>query len=245
MGKKKKETIEEGGGSFMMMFVTLSLILLAFFILLNSLAVLDAKKKRMALGSLLGSFGIMPGADSVERSVAKNSRASADLLSGEGVQKMFDAIRKEMEMILSMEDLDADSGAALFDEKTGEVKIILAERLLFPEGEAVVSLTLFPLLYKTAEIARKTGGHVVVTGHTDSKQTKGRGGSANNWRLSLHRGTVVARHLEAVGPLTKGQILASGLSHYRPLKTNDTPEGRAANRRVEINIRTKDVNWHE
>ena len=121
MGKKKKETIEEGGGSFMMMFVTLSLILLAFFILLNSLAVLDAKKKRMALGSLLGSFGIMPGADSVERSVAKNSRASADLLSGEGVQKMFDAIQKEMEMILSMEDLDADAGAALFDEKTGEV----------------------------------------------------------------------------------------------------------------------------
>ena len=239
MGKKKKQADPEPAGSFMMMFVTLSLILLAFFILLNSLAVLDNEKKRLAMGSLLGSFGIMPGSDSTDESKEQNIK-SAELFQGEGLHQLFKEIRKEIDLILTQQKIDAGATGVTFDKETGEIKIILAEKLLFPAGEAVVSLTLFPLLDKTAHIARQTGGRVIVTGHTDSRKAKG---MASNWQLSLQRGVIVARHLEAVGPLRKGQILASGMSHYEPLEENDTPDGRAANRRVEIHIRTKDVDY--
>ena len=238
MGKKRKSSGDEGGGGgFMMMFVTLSLLLLAFFILLNSMSTIDNKKKRVALGSLLGSFGLMPGADSTD-DAKKQSIKRSSMISGEGLYQMFKEVKKELELIMSINDVNKDDVNAEFDEQTGEIKIILAERLLFPAGEAVVSLRLFPLLEKTAAIARRTGGRVIVTGHTDSRKSKG---IASNWVLSIERGIMVARHLEAVGPLARGQVSAKGASSYKPIKSNDTEAGRAANRRVEIQIRTKDT----
>jgi chemotaxis protein MotB len=95
-------------------------------------------------------------------------------------------------------------------------------------------------LDKTAAIAKSTGGRVIVTGHTDSRKSAG---VVSNWVLSLERGIMVARHLEAVGPLSKSQVSAKGASSYRPIKSNDTEDGRAANRRVEIQIRTKDKEY--
>ena len=240
MGKKKKSEPEAEKDTFMMMFVTLSLILLAFFILLNSMAVMDNQKKRMALGSLLGSFGIMPGGDSADNS-KKQAMKKASLISSDGMYKMFKEVKKEIEVILSNEEEKEKGGlSATFDEKTGEIKIVLAERLLFPPGEAVVSIRLFSLLDKTADIAMKTGGKVIVTGHTDNRSGSR---TASNWRLSMDRGIIVARHLEAIGPLEKGQIIGAGASHYQPIRENDTEEGRAANRRVEIQIRTKEAGF--
>ena len=239
MAKKKKQADPPEKDTFMMLFVTLSLILLAFFILLNSMAVMDTRKKRLALGSLLGSFGIMPGAESADNNKEKSIKKES-LVAGDGLYKMFKEIKKEIQMILSTDKSNGGDASVSYDEKTGEIKILLAERLLFPAGEAVVSIRLFSLLSKTASIAIKTEGQVVVTGHTDSnKGTR----TASNWRLSLERGIIVARHLEAAGPLPKGQILASGASHYKPVRSNDTEEGRSANRRVEIQIRTQDVDY--
>lgn len=223
----------------MMMFVTLSLLLLAFFILLNSMSTIDNSKKRVALGSLLGSFGIMPGADSTDNSKTQSVKKSS-MISGEGLYQMFKEVKKELELIASINELEKGDVEAIFDEQTGEIKIILSERLLFPAGAAVVSLRLFPLLDKTAAIARRTEGRVIVTGHTDSRKSAG---VASNWVLSLERGIMVARHLEAVGPLSKSQVSAKGASSYRPIKSNDTENGRAANRRVEIQIRTKDKEY--
>ena len=239
MGKKKNPPAEKPKDTFMMMFVTLSLILLAFFILLNSLAVVDNEKKRMALGSLLGSFGIMPGGESSDNS-REQAMKKASLISGDGMYKMFKEVKKEIEVILSNEEEKEGGLSATFDEKTGEIKIVLAERLLFPPGEAVVSIRLFSLLEKTASIAMKTGGKVIVTGHTDNRSGSR---TASNWRLSMDRGIIVARHLEAIGPLEKGQIIASGASHYLPIRENTTEEGRAANRRVEIQIRNKEADF--
>jgi len=59
--KKKKEADEVAKDGNVVLFTALSMILLAFFIVLNSLAVVDTNRKLSALGSLLGSFGVLPG----------------------------------------------------------------------------------------------------------------------------------------------------------------------------------------
>ena len=59
--KKRKIDDESAGGIGMMMTVSLFMILLTFFILLNSIAVMDESRIRMALGSLMGAFGGLPG----------------------------------------------------------------------------------------------------------------------------------------------------------------------------------------
>jgi outer membrane protein OmpA-like peptidoglycan-associated protein len=69
---------------------------------------------------------------------------------------------------------------------------------------------------------------IVIEGHTD-----GRGVARDNETLSLARATAVKEHLVSRG-LDGAAIEAVGLAATRPIATNDTPEGRANNRRVEL-----------
>ena len=62
MNQKKKKKIDDDGADIgIVMTVSLFLILLTFFILLNSIAVLDEHRSRVAIGSLIGAFGGLPG----------------------------------------------------------------------------------------------------------------------------------------------------------------------------------------
>jgi chemotaxis protein MotB len=72
-----------------------------------------------------------------------------------------------------------------------------------------------------------------VAGYTDDVPTSKKGGYQTNWELSAARAIAVVRYLQDQG--VDPQILgAAGYSEYRPLAANDTPEGRSANRRIEI-----------
>ena len=59
-----------------------------------------------------------------------------------------------------------------------------------------------------------------------------------NWELGAARAASVVRHLQGRG-LNPTRMRAVGHADTRPIATNDTPEGRAANRRVEITIETR------
>ncbi|MFY9397180.1 MAG: flagellar motor protein MotB, partial [Desulfomonilia bacterium] len=61
MARKKRIYIQANADTGIFLYTSLMLILLTFFIVLCSMAVLDDRKERMAINSLLGSFGILPG----------------------------------------------------------------------------------------------------------------------------------------------------------------------------------------
>jgi chemotaxis protein MotB len=79
------------------------------------------------------------------------------------------------------------------------------------------------------------GNIVVVEGHTDSHAIN-TPQFPSNWRLSGARATAVVEHLMGGWSLDPLAIFPLGLGEYRPIDTNDTPAGRANNRRVEIKI---------
>lgn len=70
--------------------------------------------------------------------------------------------------------------------------------------------------------------YVDVTGHTDST-----GSDSYNMQLSVARANSVATYLKSQGILAQ-RIYTQGMGESQPIATNDTPEGRALNRRVEI-----------
>jgi chemotaxis protein MotB len=78
--------------------------------------------------------------------------------------------------------------------------------------------------------------NIAVEGHTDEVQI----GAAlidrfpTNWELSTARATAVVRFLQEKGNIAPERLTASGFSFYRAVATNDTPEGREQNRRIEI-----------
>ncbi len=118
--------------------------------------------------------------------------------------------------------------AAVREEQRGTI-ITLSGEVLFATGQS----TLLPIAQQRLDqVARalidQGARHLVVEGHTDS-----RGSPTTNQQLSLARAQAVRSYLISRG-IPDGQIEANGLGSTRPIAPNETPEGRANNRRVEI-----------
>jgi outer membrane protein OmpA-like peptidoglycan-associated protein len=121
--------------------------------------------------------------------------------------------------------------AAVREEQRGTV-ITLSGEVLFATGES----TLLPIaqqrLEQVAQAIRDQGmRHLVIEGHTDS-----RGSAEENQRLSLARANSVRNQLITRG-LDGSMIETVGAGASRPVADNDTADGRANNRRVEIVVR--------
>lgn len=229
MAKKRKDDVEEKRGDpFLQMFLTLSLILLAFFIMLNAISTRDGEKQKKALGSVLGTFGILPGSwASDDKKVHPNARNFMPL---QGMDDGFERVKFEASRLVRMGKVSKDDVELTFDESTGELKVVLSDQIMFPTAESNLSPRMFALLDQLAELSKSAGGMTTVVGHTDDRAPS----SGSNWGLSLERSSLIARYLEASGRLESGAVRAEGASHYAPRKANDTEEGRRSNRRVEI-----------
>jgi chemotaxis protein MotB len=118
--------------------------------------------------------------------------------------------------------------------KDGNVYVALEEKLLFKSGSSVVDpkgkealKTLATVLNNTKDIS------VMIEGHTDNVPIK-TSVFKDNWDLSTGRATSILRILTNDYGFDPNRITASGRGEFHPVKTNDTIEGRAGNRRTEI-----------
>ncbi len=118
--------------------------------------------------------------------------------------------------------------------KDGNVYVSLEEKLLFKSGSDVVDpkgkealKTLAAVLNNTTDIT------VMIEGHTDNVPIK-TAQFKDNWDLSTARATSILRILTNDYKFDSNSITASGRGEFHPVKTNDTVDGRAANRRTEI-----------
>ena len=75
----------------------------------------------------------------------------------------------------------------------------------------------------------------MVEGHTDNKSIA-TGAIRDNWDLSVMRAASVVRTLQKQYGVDPARMIAAGRSEYVPVTANDTPEGRASNRRTRIVI---------
>lgn len=122
--------------------------------------------------------------------------------------------------------------------KNGKVYVSLQENLLFPSGSAEVNPKGKQALSKLAEVLNNnTNINVEIEGHTDSIPIRGR--YADNWALSVARSTEIVRILTQTYNVDPTRVTASGRSSYEPVESNETPEGRAKNRRTEIILEPK------
>lgn len=117
-----------------------------------------------------------------------------------------------------------------------KLSIRFLDRILFEPGSANITPHGRQVLRKVAEGLKKLPDtEIRVEGHTDNQPLSeaARAIYVDNLDLSGKRAAAVARTLRAMGvdPTT---ISASGYSMYRPVASNDTPEGRQLNRRIEI-----------
>ena len=116
-----------------------------------------------------------------------------------------------------------------------KIRIVFLAPVLFDSGDAFLKSGSLPILQEVIATLNDLPNSIQVEGHTDDRPL-GKGSKFDsNWELSSARAFAVLRFLEING-VAQQRLSAIGYGEFRPLEKNDTPEGRTANRRIEINI---------
>ena len=118
----------------------------------------------------------------------------------------------------------------------GVVYIDISDKMLFQSGSYNITSRASEVLGKVATVLKNQKDiEFMVEGHTDNVPFS-RGDLLDNWDLSVKRATAVVRVLQNKYGLNPAMMTAAGRSEYQPLGSNDSVEGKAANRRTRIVI---------
>lgn len=111
--------------------------------------------------------------------------------------------------------------------------ISLGERGVFDSGSDQIRPEGRALLDDLATSLASVGNYIRVEGHTDNVPIRN-SRFPSNWELSTARATVVVSYLIQTYSLKPEMLSAAGYAEYRPVVSNDSEEGKARNRRVDI-----------
>jgi chemotaxis protein MotB len=121
-------------------------------------------------------------------------------------------------------------------EERGLVVTVVTDEVLFDSGAAQLRSDALPILRIVGEALGDVENAVVVEGHTDSRPIS-TARFPSNWELSGARAAAVVRYLERAG-VRSSRLSYEGYGERLPIASNDTPAGRAQNRRVEIVVKS-------
>ena len=125
--------------------------------------------------------------------------------------------------------------------KDGNVYVSLEEKLLFKSGSDIVNPQGKEALKSLSKVINNTKDiTVMIEGHTDNVPIKTKQ-FEDNWDLSTARATSIVRIMTKDYGFDSNRITASGRGQFHPVKSNETAEGRAGNRRTEV-ILSPDLN---
>jgi chemotaxis protein MotB len=229
-------------------FITL---LFAFFVVLYAFAKADQKRQTevsQAIDTAFQSLGLFGNASSnssktPSSSASEQSRMAMNIVMGEDVlapaQVKDDLNRMKRDLEQRLSNQVAQHTVAIKMGKDGLV-ISLREAGFFDSGSAMPRKESMGAMQQIASELAQTPYDLRVEGHTDNVPIH-TSEFASNWELSSARATNTARLLLALHAVTPDRLSAAGYAEFHPVDTNDSAEGRARNRRVDLVIlpRTK------
>lgn len=266
MAKKREEEAPKGSPAWMATFSDLMNLLLCFFVLLFSMSSIDEAKYEELVVSLSNSFSIFSGGGSAigEGTLISNGVSQLNELddyyndmgkaseeeetNGDPLKDYKDQLDKDQqqrtgqlydeisEMIGQKQITDKVSLG--MDDQYQYVKISLSGAILFESGQADFLPDARPVLSKVGDILKLYDDSLIkIEGHTDNVPISS-GKFRDNMELSTARAISVWRYFVNTKKLDPETLEASGRSEYSKIAENNTAEGRAKNRRVEIKIYT-------
>jgi chemotaxis protein MotB len=150
-----------------------------------------------------------------------------------------DSITNRLNGILRNALLGFNSDELSVEIKNGKVYVSMSDKLLFKSGSsAVESKGLEALKLLGGVLDKNPDIDILVEGHTDNVPIK-TAVYKDNWDLSVARATSIVRILSNDYKIVPTRMTASGKGEFFPKAGNETPEGRAMNRRTEIILSPK------
>ena len=149
---------------------------------------------------------------------------------------------KTYEQLLDKMKNEISQGQVTISELKGKLTVNMVDAVLFDSGKAEVKGSGMAVLKKVVEILQTVKDKAIrIEGHTDNVPIHGQltARYPTNWELSAARAINVTRYLQEQG--IEPQVMAAvAFGEYRPVAANDTEEGKARNRRIEIILVPKD-----
>ncbi len=155
----------------------------------------------------------------------------------EELQRRLAELRSRFKALVADLEAQVRQKGVTIEKLRGELTVTLVEKILFDSGKANLRPEGKEVLQRLADILKEAEQKSIrVVGHTDNVPIGPflRHKFPTNWELSAARAASVVRFLDEF--LDPDKMEAVGCSFYDPVATNETPEGRAKNRRVEIMI---------
>jgi chemotaxis protein MotB len=237
MARKKKE---EGGGStegWLATYADMITLMLCFFVILFNpdditQAQLDAISESMrqgGIGAMIGGFTVSAGRN------ADLGNTIMSLPSMERGRLMGTALRRAISVFSP--EIHSNKIKVTHDER-GLVITLAGDAFFYPASariniEETRSILLRLGTYLDSPELR--GRKFRIEGHSDSVDVDPNGPWEDNWQLSVERSRSVLRYLTALG-INENNFQIAGFSSTVPISTNETEEGRANNRRVDVII---------
>jgi len=231
-------------------------LLLAFFIMMFAFALIDEEKFSDFKVGVTAAFGLAdPVTDNTDSILGSGSGVTPELgpvplpidteisqevselkseLEQAGTVTVENALELKTILDYEFDRLGAAELVAVAVDERGVV-IRFDGQVLFPPNRVTISDDGFLLLGTAAQVLGSIDNQLEIEGHTDNRPA----GAPwpTNWELSSARASRVVRWLIDIGNLPEPKMIAVGRSDTRPRDDNNTPEGRAQNRRVEIVVR--------
>lgn len=175
--------------------------------------------------------------EKLKKELEDRSNRVADL---EKVIADKDAAMRALKDAISRALTDFEGKGLTVEQRNGKVYVSMENKLLFNSGSWAVGTEgrravqqLGTVLGQNPDIA------VLIEGHTDNVPYQGSGQLSGNWDLSTKRATAIVNILRENSSINPENLTAAGRGEFAPIATNDTPEGRAKNRRIEVILTPK------
>lgn len=206
---------------------------------LDRLDSLQSEIDKLSKNSSLNQISLAANIDSLENKLANQYLFTQSILN---YWTRFNAPVSKLTSILK--DSLASENNVVIEETTLYCSVsIPMERLFKPFVTQAVETTALPLLGKISEILQLFPAFTIqVIGHTDNAVQQNKK-LPDNWDLSVLRASAVTKAFTEELQLSPSRVLAAGKGEFSPMESNETPEGKALNRRIEIviSLRMEDI----
>jgi chemotaxis protein MotB len=214
----------------------------------NELAGLEKDKERLVTDNKELDKVLKAKSDTLSQNISELRQGVADL-EGEnaGLREEIANLQKAKveevqktsktyEELLEKMKSEISQGQVTISELKGKLTVNMVDAILFDSGKAEVKPEGLVVLQKVIDILKNLKDKAIrIEGHTDNVQIVGALTKKypTNWELSAARAVNVTRYLQQQGvdPLNLGAV---AYGEFKPVAGNDTSEGKAKNRRIEI-----------
>jgi chemotaxis protein MotB len=233
MVKKKPEAEKENSERWTLTYLDMITLLFAFFVVLYAISNVDAAKYQALSASLSSVFSstatVSSGTGAGEGRILttkSQKKPNIPLQSKMARSRVYD-------LALNMLKIQADQGKVSIRQEERGLLIQLGADFFFKSGSAQLPEDSGLTFVNVARLLSEIPNEIQIEGYADDTSTNGNSGFQNNWELAAQRSINVLCLLQDIG-IPPNRMRAVSYGDTKAAARNDSPEGRAFNRRVDI-----------